>query len=206
MSTKSFYMRWKSRSFSEVQCYTVFFLLLIPVSVCVIQSESINRMLFHVVLFFTGLMVFSFFEYIAHRFWMHGKKEAHPGKTPDLHLHHHKHPTELRITPGMRNCLLLGDVLLISMACWFDNYFTLFTGFYSGFVCYCFMHVILHKPWAGKVFPGLQQSHIHHHCKYPDRCFGICTTSWDELFNTTVPKEVKISEKVLRFYFGNHGH
>jgi sterol desaturase/sphingolipid hydroxylase (fatty acid hydroxylase superfamily) len=100
----------------------------------------------------------------------------------------------------------VANALLVALAFWFDSYFTLFTGFYSGFVYYCFMHVLLHKPWAKKVFPLLQASHIHHHCKYPDRCFGISITWWDHLFNTAVSREVKISEKVLQFYFGERAH
>ena len=206
MSAKSFYASWKSRSFTEMQCYNVFFFLSIPVFFCIIQFESGNPILFHGLLFFSGFIVFTFLEYIAHRFWMHGKEEKHSGKSLALHLHHHRHPTELKITATARNGLLLGNFLLIGIAYWVDNYFTLFTGFYSGFVSYCFMHVILHKRWAGKVFPALQLSHIHHHCKYPDRCFGICTTRWDELFNTTVPKEIRISERILQFYFGKHEH
>ena len=206
MNTKYFYVSWKARSFSQAQCYAVLFFLLIPATFLIIQFESGYRTLFHGMLFFTGFIVFTFFEYIAHRFWMHGKEDKHPGKGLQLHMHHHTHPTELRITVSTRNLLLLGNFLLMALAYWFDNYFTLLTGFYSGFVSYCFMHVILHKRWAGKVFRALQVSHIHHHCKYPDRCFGICTTRWDQLFNTTVHKEIRISERVLQFYFGNHEH
>jgi len=206
MNTKFFYSGWKSRRFSETQCYAVLFFLLIPVSYCIIQFESGNRVLFHGLLFFTGFTVFTFFEYIAHRFWMHGKEEKHPGKSLELHMHHHRHPTEIKITPRMRIRLLFGNSVLIGLACWCDNYLTLFAGFYSGFVFYCFMHVFLHKPWAKKVFPALQVSHIHHHCKYPNRCFSTCTTWWDVLFNTSVPKEIKISERILQFYFGNHDH
>ena len=206
MNTRPFYLSWKSRKFSETQCYAVLFFLLIPASYFIIQLESGNRILFHGIVFSSGFIMFTFFEYIAHRFWMHGKEERHPGKRLELHKHHHTHPTELKITASMRNCLLLANLILVAVACWLDNYFTLFTGFYSGFVSYCFMHVILHKRWAAKLFPALQVSHIHHHCKYPDRCFGICTTRWDQLFNTASPKEIKISERILQFYFGNHDH
>ncbi len=206
MNAKSFFVSWKARKFSELQCYAVFFFLLIPSSCFIIQLERGNRILFHGILFFSSFIMFTFFEYIAHRFWMHGKEEKHSGKHLELHMHHHKHPTELKITPTMRNWLLVTNLILIAVAWWLDNYFTLLPGFFSGFICYSFMHVILHKRWARKIFPALQVSHIHHHCKYPDRCFGICTTGWDQLFNTTVPKEVRISERILQFYFGNHGH
>lgn len=206
MNIKIFYANWKTRRFSEAQCYPIFLFLLSPVIYFIIQSKDYNRLLFHGLLFFTGFIVFTFLEYIAHRFWMHGKEDKHPGKSLEQHMHHHRYPTELKITSNMRNRLLLANILLVASACWLDNYFTLFTGFYTGFVFYCFMHVFLHKTWAKKVFPSLQVSHIHHHCKYPDRCFSTCITWWDELFNTSVSKEVRISDKVLQFYFGKQDH
>lgn len=206
MNTRSFYANWKTRSFSEMQCYAVFLFLLSPVVYCIIQSANGNGIVFHGLLFLTGFIVFTFLEYIAHRFWMHGKEEKHPGKSLEQHMHHHRHPTELKITTVVRNRLLLGNILLVALAIWLNNYFTFIVGLYSGFVYYCFMHVFLHKTWAKKIFPLLQVSHIHHHCKYPDRCFSTCITWWDKLFNTSVPGEVKISDRILQFYFGKQGH
>src|SRR4030095_5919480 len=172
MNAQLFSGSWKARSFSEIQCYAVFLFLLSPVIYFIIKIENGNAIAFHGLLFSIGFITYTFIEYIAHRFWMHGKEEKHPGKSLERHLHHHRHPTELKITSAMRNRLLLGCILLIALSCWLNNYFTLFAGFYSGFVYYCYMHVFLHKPWAKKVFPALQTSHIHHHCKYPNRCFS----------------------------------
>jgi len=202
MNTQSISERWKTRNFSERQCFVVFLLLLSPVIYCVVKSENSNRIFFHGLLFLTGFITYTFIEYIAHRFWMHGKEKKHPGKSLERHVYHHTHPTELKITSPMRNRLLLGSILLIALSCWLDNYFTAFAGFYSGFVYYCFMHVFLHKPWAKKVFPRLQASHIHHHCKYPNRCFSTCITYWDQLFNTSAPKDIRISDRIFEFYFG----
>ena len=189
-----------------MQCYAVFLFLISPIVYCIVKSVNASGILFHGLLFITGFMFFTFLEYIAHRFWMHGKEEKHPGKSLERHMHHHRHPTEIKITAAVRNKLVLANGLLIALACWFDNYFTLFTGFYSGFVYYCFMHVFLHQPWAKKIFPALQLAHIHHHCKYPDRCFSTCITWWDDLFNTSVPREVKISDRIQQFYFGKQVH
>jgi len=206
MNKPSLAVNWKARNFSELQCYLIFLTLVSPVIYSITQFKNGNETVFHLLLFSTGFITFTFLEYIAHRFWMHGKEDKHPGKSLGPHMHHHRHPTELKITTAMRSQLLLGNVLLIVLAIWLNNYFTLFTGFYTGFVYYCFMHVLLHKSWAKKIFPQLQEYHIHHHCKYPDRCFSTCVTWWDKLYNTSVSKEVKISDKVLQFYFGNPAH
>ena len=192
--------------FSQVLCYVIFLLLLTPFMYSIFLLENKSPLFFQALLFFTGWLTFTFFEYIAHRFWMHGKENKHPGKSLEQHMYHHRHPTELKITSGLRNKLLMINIILIVTAFWLNNYFTFFTGLYTGFVYYCFMHVFLHKPWAKKVFPRLQISHIHHHCKFPDRCFSSCLTWWDRLFRTNVSKDIKISERVVQFYFGNDNH
>ena len=206
MTTRLFTAIWEARKFSELQCYTIFLFLLSPLVYCIIKLEQESRSFFHLLLFLTGFFTYTFFEYIAHRFWMHGKEDKHPGKSLERHMNHHRHPMELKITAGLRSKLLLVNLLLLLIAIVLNNYFTLLTGFYTGFVYYCFIHVFLHTPWAKKVFPHLQVSHIHHHCKYPNHCFSTCLTCWDQLFNTSVPKEVKISERIIQFYFGKSGH
>ncbi len=193
------------RVYTETACYAVYLLLISPVFYGIVEMSTVNRPLFHLLLFATGFLTFTFMEYIAHRFWMHGKEIKHPGKSLERHLDHHRHPTELKITPRLRNTLLSINVLLGLIAVCSNNYITVFTGLYSGFVYYCFMHFFLHQPWARKVLPGLQASHIHHHCKFPDRCFSTCTTWWDRLFNTSVPREVKIPPRIIAFYFGKSG-
>ncbi len=195
-----------SISFSESSCYTIFLLMFTPVFYCITVAATTNRTLFHTLLFLTGFISFTFLEYIAHRFWMHGKENKRPGSSLERHMDHHRHPTELKITTGLRTVLLTVDLLVVFFSFAFDNYFTFFAGLYNGFVSYCFMHYFLHQPGSGKVFPRLQVAHIHHHCKYPDRCFGVCTVCWDRVFNTSVPREVKIPPRVIAFYFGKSGH
>ena len=206
MNIQSMSQNRKAGNFLQMQCFVIFMFLLIPFIYGISFLENKSLAFFHTLLFFAGWLTFTFFEYIAHRFWMHGKEKKDPGKSLEQHMHHHRHPTELKITTGMRNKLLFINFLLIAIAAWLNNYFTFFAGLFFGFVYYCFMHVFLHKPWAKKIFPRLQSSHIHHHCKYPDRCFSSCLTWWDRLFRTNVPNEIKISERVVQFYFGNNHH
>ncbi len=189
-------------NFQQVKCYFVFCFIMSPVWWSIYDLEDRSPLLHQLLLFFTGFITFTFFEYIAHRFWMHGKEMRHPGKSLKRHMDHHHHPTELKISPAMRTKLLLVNLLFLVSSVIFVNYFTLLTGLFTGFVYYCFMHLFLHQPWAHKFFPRLQQSHIHHHCKYPDRCFSTCITWWDRLFNTNVPEPQKISRRIVQFYFG----
>ena len=95
---------------------------------------------------------------------------------------------------------------MILLAVVLNNYFTFLAGFIRDLYITVLCMYFLHTTWAKKIFPHLQVSHIHHHCKYPDRCFSTCLTWWDKLFNTSVPKEVKISERLIQFYFEKSGH
>lgn len=94
-------------TFQQTECYAIFFVLINPVTFGICLAENENRILFHLLLFSTGFFTFTFLEYIAHRFWMHGKEIKHPGKSLERHMDHHRHPTELKITPELRLRLLL---------------------------------------------------------------------------------------------------
>ncbi len=206
MNLKSCIIIWKARKFSELHCYAISLLLFSPLIYSAIELEQQYRSLFHLLLFFTGFFIFTFLEYIAHRFWMHTKEDKSPGKSLEQCMLRHRHLAELKISTRLRNKLVAINLLIILLAFVLNNYFTFLAGLYTGFVYYCFMHVFLHTTLAKKIVPHLQVSHIHHHCKYPDRCFSTCLTLWDKLFNTSVPKEVKISKRIIQFYFGKSGH
>jgi sterol desaturase/sphingolipid hydroxylase (fatty acid hydroxylase superfamily) len=164
-------------------------------------------MTFHTLLFVWGWISWTFIEYIAHRFWMHAHKHESSSKNDFAnHHYHHTHPTEIRITTLHRLVLFLVLVVLIWLAYRFDSYFTLVTGFFTGFTLYFFMHVLLHKSWASRFVGKLQEYHIYHHCKYTNRCFGVTVTWWDKIFNTTPPPGAKIPERIRNFYFGHEHH
>jgi hypothetical protein len=100
-----------------------------------------------------------------------------------------------------RYLLVAGTLLLVSFSVWIHNYFTVVVGFVCGYTIYTFTHWLLHKKFTQKVFPKKVRYHIYHHCKYPDKCFGISVTWWDDLFGS-VPAKKEISPKVIDFYFG----
>jgi len=118
-------------------------------------------------------------------------------------MHHHKHPTEITVSWLQRLILFsISSVLLITSMAW-NTYFTIFAGFAIGFSYSFFSHWILHQTWSKKLCPRLHHFHIHHHCKYPNRCFGFSTILWDVVFKTTPPKNASISQRVTQFYYGH---
>ena len=162
-----------------------------------LQNYSV---LFAACLFVFGWLCWTFAEYITHRFFMHPKHAANKhGK--GRHHEHHIHPTHIKITGTQRFVFFSVLLLLLLLNMLLPVYFIIFTGLYSGFVWYCYMHVILHKTWAARVFPGLQANHVFHHCKYPDKCFGVSVSWWDMIFKSMAPKEAGITDRIRRFYF-----
>lgn len=189
-----------------VQCFAVF----APIATGLLWGihtllQSYMR-IFYISLVLLGWFCWTFAEYIVHRFFLH-PRHAHEKHGKGLHHYHHTHPTEIKITTGQRITFVIILGALITANYFLPVYFAIFTGLYLGFVTYCYTHVLLHKKWASAIIPRLQQYHVYHHCKFPDKCFGISCYWWDVIFQTTPPKEARISSRILRFYFeGNDKH
>lgn len=156
---------------------------------------------FHLLLFFSGWLCWTFTEYCIHRFEDHGASCQRGEKPEKIHHYHHRHPTEIAITPLHRAGLLLLCAVLIICAAWWNNYFTLVPGFVTGFTIYTFTHWFLHLKMSARIFPELHRFHIHHHCKHPDKCFGITVTWWDHLFGTIPLNNTIITDRIRTFYY-----
>jgi 4-hydroxysphinganine ceramide fatty acyl 2-hydroxylase len=156
--------------------------------------------------FFTkGWIAWTLTEYSMHRWAFHEKLEKRDNpKDPFNHLQHHTHPGDMLITPVMRG---LG-ILAVGFAIWSLSsgpvLLTYFTGWLCGLALYSFMHYFLHQPVAARIVPNLVRQHIWHHCKYPDKCFGVCTTFWDNAFKTLPADFHALPESRIRFYYAHH--
>ena len=191
---------------TQLQCFTYYIMVLIPVLAATVLLRTESFSAFQLLQFTIGLISWTFIEYIVHRFWMHGKGNALYMIASKRHLYHHSHPHDLKITALHRTIMFLLLVVLVVFSLKLKNYFTMFTGFYSGFVLFCFMHLFLHQNWCRTLFPKLVRYHMFHHCKYPDRCHGVTVTWWDDWFGTAPPPGAAISERILQFYFDPLSH
>lgn len=183
-----------------IDCVITFLLLFTAILLISISIRYYNELLFHPALFFNGWFASTFGEYMIHRYLMHTKnKEA---ATIDFnHDHHHSHPTEIKISMVQRFLLLIGCSILIGISIWLHNYFTLLAGFLCGFPIYTCMHFLIHQKPAQKFLRKLVKYHIYHHCKYPDKCYGISVTWWDDIFRTTPSSAPVLSPRIIDFYF-----
>jgi sterol desaturase/sphingolipid hydroxylase (fatty acid hydroxylase superfamily) len=190
-----------SRPSSFVSCLLVFLSFLTVLVLGSFLLRSLNRVSFQMTILFTGWFCWTFLEYSIHRFWMHYRDRHRKKAETNSHLTHHLHPTEIEINATKRLFMLLIGVGMIFLSLYFRNYFTVITGLYLGFCYYTFIHYLLHQSWFAKWFAQLTRYHIHHHCKYPEHCFGVSVTWWDKLFGTAPPKEGGISQRIINFYY-----
>ncbi len=189
----------------QLKCFGSFILIVLPGLFTTLFFAE-NHILFFAINFLTGLLSWTYLEYHIHRLWTHNKNGYSKEGAFQRHVHHHKHPTEIKVTARQRLILFSLSSVLFTISVWWNNYFTIFTGFAIGFAYSFFSHWILHQAWSKKIFPRLHQFHIHHHCKYPDRCFGFSTIFWDLIFKTVPPKNAVITERIIQFYYGTHNH
>lgn len=187
----------------QLKCFSIFLLIVLPLLSTTIFLVK-NPVLFFIFNFLPGLLGWTYLEYHLHRFWTHNKSANATREAFKRHVHHHKHPTEIKVTTAQRTILLSVSILLFSLSIKWNNYFTVPVAFIIGFSYSFFSHWILHQGWSVKIFPRLHRFHIHHHCKYPDLCFGFSTIFWDLIFQTAPPKDAVITERIIQFYYGHH--
>jgi len=186
-------------------CFSVYLIsMLLLITIAKIFSE--RRIIFFILLSVAGFLGWTYLEYHLHRFWTHNKTSKSTKGAYKRHIHHHQHPTEIKVTPLQRIILFILSAIQFILSARWNNYFTFFSSFFIGFAYSFFSHWMLHQSWSGKIFPRLLRFHICHHSKYPDSCFGFSTTLWDDIFRTTPPKEVVITERIIRFYYGEEDH
>lgn len=192
----------KHTLYEQLKCFSIFLLLVLPLVLFNVSLKS--PILFFILNFLPGLLCWTYLEYHLHRFWTHNKHADSSKLAFKRHMHHHKHPTEIKVTAVQRIILLSVSIILFLLSILWNNYFTIVAGFVISFSYSFFSHWLLHQSWSIKIFPHLHRFHIHHHCKYPDRCFGFSTVLWDVIFRTTPPGDAIITERIIRFYYGHH--
>jgi len=158
---------------------------------------------YFMLLFFEGWLVWTFLEYFIHRFLMH--ELIVPGNEDNLfkHQEHHQNPKNLKVSFSHRFIILILGVGLILIAWKLNNLFTLFAGFFAGFLTYNFIHFILHKPYGKYLLPKVQKAHILHHTRYPNCGYSFSTILWDWMFGTLPPNDAEITEQMRINYFKN---
>ncbi|XP_046843229.1 fatty acid 2-hydroxylase-like [Xenia sp. Carnegie-2017] len=144
-------------------------------------------------LFMMGLFLWTFIEYVLHRYVFH---ISPPDNSPFwitfhffIHGQHHKVPFD-------SNRLVFPPVAASVFAIFFYSFLTfllphgiancLFSGGLFGYILYDCIHYYLHhgSPDRGSYLHGLKSYHVAHHFEDSFKGFGISSKIWDYPFNT----------------------
>ncbi len=159
-------------------------------------------------IFLGGMLFWTLFEYIAHRFLFHWIAESERAKkiVYVMHGNHHHYPRdkERLFMPPLPSIILAS--LIFSFQYFFlrQTTFAFFPGFMLGYLLYASMHYAIHA-WNPpfKWMKPLWRNHHLHHYKDEHKGFGVSSTLWDHVFGTMfdLKKEKEDKEKVQELMF-----
>jgi sterol desaturase/sphingolipid hydroxylase (fatty acid hydroxylase superfamily) len=144
--------------------------------------------------FIGGILLWTLFEYLMHRFAFHSTAQSRRSKRflYIIHGNHHEYPRDKRrlFMPPLPSIILASGLLMVmylitSLVGKGEFVFALFPGFLLGYLLYGSMHYAIHAynpPY--KWLKSLWRNHHLHHYKSEDRGFGVSTTLWDRLLGT----------------------
>ncbi|GAA4434957.1 sterol desaturase family protein [Pontibacter saemangeumensis] len=145
-----------------------------------------------VTLFFTGWLLFSLLEYIAHRFLFHMETDT-PAKAKiqyTFHGNHHDFPKDkerLAMPPILS--VFISSLLFFVFKLVFGQFvFGILAGVLFGYAMYLLVHYAVHAYAPPKNFlKTLWIHHSIHHYKDPNVAYGVSSPLWDYVLGT-MPK------------------
>lgn len=160
------------------------------------------------VFFVSGMVFWTFFEYIMHRFVFH--MAAHSPRAQRIsyvmHGNHHEFPRDKQrlFMPPVPSIILASLLFVIFYGILRVNAFSVFPGFMLGYLIYGSMHYAIHawNPPFKWMKPIWRNHHLHHY-KSDHMGFGVSSNIWDKVFGTEFDlkqeKEDKEAVKKLMF-------
>ncbi len=147
-------------------------------------------------LFFGGWLVFTFAEYMMHRYLYHLPPTSEFNKKAAYKMHglHHDYPKDkqrLAMPPILS--VIIGTVLLFLFELIMDQYsFSFLAGFMIGYAFYLLVHYSVHifRP-PHKFLKPLWTNHAVHHYQDNTVFFGVSSPLWDYIIGTLPEKKEK---------------
>ncbi len=143
-------------------------------------------------LFAGGVLFWSLFEYLMHRYLFHLVAESKRAQRFIYTLHgvHHEYPRDKeRLFMPPVPSLIIASLILLSMYSAIGWYaLSFFSGFVFGYIMYGSMHYAIHAFAPPRYLKALWRNHHLHHYKTENKGFGVSSVLWDVVFGT-VPKK-----------------
>lgn len=171
----------------SVRCFVVTWIILIPIVIMAGWGTALP--LTAAGLIAIGYIIWSIFEYFAHRKLFH----LNPGNVWlkraifVIHGNHHEQPRD-----ELRNLMPPIVSVPVNAAIWTALWLVIgtagtwvFLGFLCGYVAYDLTHYGCHHwPMRGRVGSFIKRHHMRHHCIAKDKNFGVSAVFWDYIFGT----------------------
>ncbi|UOK43832.1 MULTISPECIES: sterol desaturase family protein [Flavobacterium] len=159
-------------------------------------------------LFVGGMLYWTFFEYVAHRYLFHMVSENIKMKKVAyiMHGNHHEYPKDKDrlFMPPVPSLILSSALFGLHYLILWDYNWAFFPGFMFGYLLYASMHYAIHavEPPFEFMRP-LWRNHQMHHYRDEHLGYGVSNTFWDKVFGTTFDfrkhKEDKEKADALKF-------
>ena len=161
------------------------------------SGAKLDHGVVRIILTFLGGMIFwTLFEYIAHRYIFHWVAESERAKkfVYVLHGNHHHYPRdrERLFMPPVPSIIIASAIFAQMYLLMRGNAFMFFPGFILGYLMYGSMHYAIHA-WNPpfKWMKPLWRNHHLHHYKNEHNGFGVSSTLWDHVFGTMFDRKIK---------------
>ncbi len=143
-------------------------------------------------LFICGVLFWTLFEYIIHRYVFHIIAHSSRSKRLAYTMHgvHHEYPRDKDrlFMPPVPSALLAIVIYYSLHALMGAHALAFFPGFLLGYMAYGSMHYAIHAFAPPKMLKALWRNHHLHHYKHPDKGFGVSSMLWDVVFRTVPDK------------------
>jgi len=147
-------------------------------------------------LFILGLFIWTFVEYIMHRFVFHYMP---PDKPWAMRMHfifhgvHHDYPSDAKrlvLPPSVSIPLATGFYFLFKAILPVNDVFGFFPGFILGYLIYDISHYAIHHfNFKGNIWKKIKQHHMLHHYQDPGKGYGVSSPLWDKIFRSDFIKK-----------------
>lgn len=152
-----------------------------------------------ILIFLGGVFVFTFVEYVLHRFVYHsGPNYLDPQNWQyTAHgVHHVFSKDKDRLAMPLPLAVVLSTFfffffeIIMGVWVWF-----FFPGFIIGYSLYLYIHYLIHAVKPPKNFMRfLWHHHLKHHVeKHDNTAFGVSSPLWDMIFGTMPPKNLNVT-------------
>jgi sterol desaturase/sphingolipid hydroxylase (fatty acid hydroxylase superfamily) len=143
-------------------------------------------------LFLLGLLTFTLFEYLFHRYFFHMEPTTERRAKLQYKFHgiHHEYPKDkdrLAMPPWLSIAIATTMLWMLHLVIG-NASLAFFSGFVLGYALYLLVHYSVHAFQAPKgPLKQLWINHAIHHYKDQNYAFGVSTPLWDYVFSTMGP-------------------